>query len=85
MLRAKGLRTTAVTATHGLAARSGTVKLAPIDHGGRGFAYMASIKIRVTADGTFTIYRNGDAISSGLTRAQAERLAQVMKWIDPGA
>ncbi|WP_191970144.1 hypothetical protein [Methylobacterium planeticum] len=46
---------------------------------------MASIKIRVTGDGTFTIYQNGSAVSSGLTRAQAERLAAVLRWVEPGA
>lgn len=44
---------------------------------------MASIKIRATGDGTFTLIRDGVAVSSGLTRAQAERLAAVMKCIDP--
>lgn len=45
---------------------------------------MASIKIRVSDDGTCTIYRNGEPVSSGLTREQAERLVAVMRWIDPG-
>lgn len=44
---------------------------------------MASIKIRVADDGTCTILRNGDAVSSGLTRPQAERLAAVLRWIEP--
>lgn len=44
---------------------------------------MASIKIRVAEDGSCTIVRNGAAISSGLTRPQAERLVAVMRWIEP--
>ncbi|GJE57826.1 MULTISPECIES: hypothetical protein [Methylobacterium] len=44
---------------------------------------MASIKIRVADDGTCMILRNGDTVSSGLTRPQAERLAAVLRWIEP--
>jgi len=32
-------------------------------------------------NGTFTVYRNGDAVASGLTRDQAERCATVLGWI----
>jgi hypothetical protein len=42
---------------------------------------VASIKIRASDDGTFTVYRNGDAVASGLTRDQAERCATVLGWI----
>ena len=45
---------------------------------------MASIKIRASEDGTYTIYRNGDPVSCRLTRPQAERLASVLRWIEPG-
>lgn len=44
---------------------------------------MASIKIKATGDGTYTLYRNGEPVSVGLTRPQAERLASVMRWVDP--
>lgn len=43
---------------------------------------MASIKIRPTQDGTFTIYRNGAAVSSGLTREQAHELATVLRSLE---
>ncbi len=46
---------------------------------------MASIKIRVACDGTFAVFRNGTAVASGLTRAQAERCATVLGWIARGA
>jgi|GEM_PF-1429360 len=42
---------------------------------------MASIKIRVAGDGSFGVYRDGAAVASGLTRAQAERCATVLGWI----
>ncbi|WP_267423159.1 MULTISPECIES: hypothetical protein [unclassified Methylobacterium] len=42
---------------------------------------MASIKIRVAGDGSFGVYRNGAAVASGLTRAQADRLVTVLGWI----
>ncbi|MDP4006926.1 hypothetical protein [Methylobacterium sp. NEAU K] len=42
---------------------------------------MASIKIRASEDGTFTVYRDGAAVVSNLTRAQAERLVTVLSWI----
>ncbi|GEP07573.1 hypothetical protein MOX02_56110 [Methylobacterium oxalidis] len=44
---------------------------------------MASIKIRLTADGSFAVFQNGTALCSGLTRAQAERLAAVLRWVEP--
>ncbi|MGU3537542.1 hypothetical protein [Methylobacterium sp. A54F] len=44
---------------------------------------MASIKVRVGTDGTFAVYQNGHALCSGLTRAQAERLAAVLRWVEP--
>ncbi|MEA1833484.1 hypothetical protein U8607_15470 [Methylobacterium durans] len=44
---------------------------------------MASIKVRLTADGRFAVYRNGTALCSGLTRPQAERLAAVLRWVQP--
>jgi hypothetical protein len=42
---------------------------------------MASVKIRVSEDGTFAVYRDGTAIVSNLTRAQAERFVTVLGWI----
>jgi len=42
---------------------------------------MASIKIRASADGTFAVCRNGSAVASGLTRAQADHLVTVLGWI----
>jgi hypothetical protein len=42
---------------------------------------MASIKIRLSADGTYAVCRNGAAIASGLTRAQADHLVTVLGWI----
>lgn len=45
---------------------------------------MASIKIRMTGDGTFAVFRNGTTVASGLTRAQAERCATVLGWIAQG-
>lgn len=45
---------------------------------------MASIKIHETFDGTFSVYKNGSAVCSGLTRPQAERLAAVLRWTDRG-
>lgn len=44
---------------------------------------MASVKILPTHDGTFTVYRDGTAVASGLTRAQAERCATVLGWLAP--
>ncbi|MCJ2059779.1 hypothetical protein MKL09_25015 [Methylobacterium sp. J-048] len=44
---------------------------------------MASIKIRATDDGTFVVYRDGTAVTSGLTRDQAERCASILGWIAP--
>jgi hypothetical protein len=46
---------------------------------------MPSVKIHVTDDGTFAVYRNGAAVASGLTRNQAERCATVLGWIAQGA
>ncbi|GJD52987.1 hypothetical protein OPKNFCMD_5755 [Methylobacterium crusticola] len=46
---------------------------------------MASIRIRPTQDGTYTLYRNGDAVSSGLTREQADQLALILRCIAPGS
>ncbi|MGH1572844.1 hypothetical protein ACRAWG_21900 [Methylobacterium sp. P31] len=46
---------------------------------------MASIKIRASEDGTFTVYRDGAAIVSNLTRAQAERFVTVLGWIAQAA
>lgn len=34
------------------------------------------IRIRVTDDGTYTVYRDGTALVTGLTRAQADAVAQ---------
>lgn len=45
---------------------------------------MASIKIRVAGVGTSGVYRNGAAVASSLTRAQAERCATVLGWIALG-
>lgn len=45
---------------------------------------MASIKIRVAENGTCTIYRNGSAVCSGLTRAQADELVSVMRCLETG-
>ena len=42
---------------------------------------MASIKIRMTENGTYSVYRNGAAVASGLSRQQAERCATVLGWI----
>ena len=42
---------------------------------------MASIKIRVSPDGTYAVCRDGAAIASGLTRAQADHLVTVLGWI----
>jgi hypothetical protein len=42
---------------------------------------MPSIKIRISDDGTFAVYRNGDVVASGLTRDQAERCATVLGWL----
>lgn len=42
---------------------------------------MISITIRATQDGTFTIYRDGSALRSGLTRTQANELAAVLRCI----
>lgn len=44
---------------------------------------MASITIRPTQDGTYTLYRNGDAVSTGLTREQADQLAAILRSIEP--
>lgn len=44
---------------------------------------MASIKVKVAENGTCTIYRNGAAICSGLTRAQADELVSVMRCLEP--
>ena len=46
---------------------------------------MASIKIRAADDGTFMVCRNGKAIVSNLTRAQAERFVTVLGWIRQAA
>ncbi|MGH1575514.1 hypothetical protein ACRAWG_38960 (plasmid) [Methylobacterium sp. P31] len=46
---------------------------------------MASIKIRASGDGTFAVYREGKAIVSNLTRAQAERFVTVLGWIAQAA
>jgi hypothetical protein len=42
---------------------------------------MASIKIRAAGDGTYAVCRNGAAVASGLTRAQADHLVAVLGWI----
>ncbi len=34
------------------------------------------IRIRPTQDGTYTVYRDGRAVASGLTRSQAEAAAR---------
>ncbi|WP_267359794.1 MULTISPECIES: hypothetical protein [unclassified Methylobacterium] len=46
---------------------------------------MASIKIRAAEDGTFAVFRNGAAVVSNLTRAQAERFVTVLGWIAQAA
>jgi hypothetical protein len=46
---------------------------------------MPSIKIRAGDDGTFVVLRNGTAIVSNLTRAQAERFVTVLGWIAQAA
>lgn len=43
---------------------------------------MASIKIRPAGDGTYILYRNGDVISAGLTRRQADELAVVLRTLE---
>ena len=43
---------------------------------------MASIKIKSCEDGTFTLYRDGNAVSTGLTRDQAHQLATVLRSIE---
>lgn len=45
---------------------------------------MASIKVLETFDGTFSVYKNGHAVCSGLTRPQAEHLAALLRWTDQG-
>ncbi|MGU3663518.1 hypothetical protein ACLBX9_04935 [Methylobacterium sp. A49B] len=42
---------------------------------------MASVKIRISDDGTFAVYRNGTAVASGLTLDQAQRCAAVLGWL----
>ncbi|GJD54862.1 hypothetical protein [Methylobacterium dankookense] len=44
---------------------------------------MASIKIHGTGDGTFSVFKNGSAVCSGLTRAQAEKMAALLRWTEP--
>ena len=46
---------------------------------------MPSIKIRAAGDGTFAVCRDGAALASGLTRAQAEQMVAVLGWICPAA
>ncbi len=43
---------------------------------------MASIKVRVSEDGTCSICRNGTIISTGLTRHQADQLVAVLRAIE---
>jgi len=43
---------------------------------------MASIRIKPTQNGTYTLYRNGDAVSTGLTREQADQLAVVLRCVE---
>ncbi|MFC6047559.1 hypothetical protein ACFPYM_06910, partial [Methylobacterium hispanicum] len=45
---------------------------------------LSSIKIKPACDGTYTLYRDGDAVSSGLTLHQAQELAAVLRCLDPG-
>ncbi|GJD81940.1 hypothetical protein [Methylobacterium gregans] len=44
---------------------------------------MSSIKIKPACDGTYTLYRDGDAVSSGLTFHQAQELAAVLRCLEP--
>ena len=44
---------------------------------------MCSFKIRVAENGTCTIYRNGVAVCTGLTWAQADELVTVMRCLEP--
>ena len=44
---------------------------------------MSSIKIKVAANGTCTIYRDGCPVCSGLTRAQADQLVSLMRCLEP--
>ena len=43
---------------------------------------MSSIKIKPATDGTYTLYRDGDAVSSGLTLDQAQELASVLRCLE---
>ncbi|MGY2046556.1 hypothetical protein [Methylobacterium sp. JK268] len=49
---------------------------------------MTSIKVRPCGDGSFTVCCNGGIVSTGLTRAQADQLAGLLRTIqedDPPA
>ena len=59
------------------------LSLTPMAPAVAGIFPMASIKIRVAHDGSFAVYHNGNAVCSGLTRPQAERLAAVLGWVAP--
>ncbi|ACL58599.1 conserved hypothetical protein [Methylobacterium nodulans ORS 2060] len=46
---------------------------------------MASIKVRLCGDGTYTVCCNGGVVSTGLTREQADQLATVLRSIQSAA
>ncbi|MFE1600505.1 hypothetical protein [Methylobacterium sp. ID0610] len=46
---------------------------------------MASIKVKVCGNGTYTVCCNGDVVSTGLTREQADQLASVLRSIQSAA
>ena len=43
---------------------------------------MSSIKIKAAGNGTYTLYRDDDAVSSGLTLDQAQELASVLRCLE---
>ncbi|ACA17899.1 hypothetical protein M446_3516 [Methylobacterium sp. 4-46] len=45
---------------------------------------MTSIKVRLCGDGTYTVFCDGGVVSTGLTRAQADQLAAVLRSIQGG-
>lgn len=46
---------------------------------------MASIKIKRAEDGSYTLYRDGGAVGSGLTLHQAQELAAVLRCLEAKA
>lgn len=42
---------------------------------------MSAIKIKRAEDGSYTLYRDGDAVGSGLTLEQAQELASVLRCL----